>query len=110
VGQAFAQVEAHITDEDINLADVPALITVLKTAFGNPDCMVIAEQKLEAVKLTKCHFSTYYIEFQCNAADVQYYNSVKYTALMRGLNNEIKDVPVQSDNVLLQFQEFIAFL
>jgi hypothetical protein len=29
---------------------------------------------------------------------------------MRGLNNEIKDALALSDNVLQQFQEFVAFL
>jgi hypothetical protein len=43
VGQAFAQVKAYITDKDINLPDVPALITVLETAFGDPNCVVTAE-------------------------------------------------------------------
>jgi hypothetical protein len=35
VRQAFTQVMADITDKDINLADVSALITVLETAFGD---------------------------------------------------------------------------
>jgi hypothetical protein len=43
VGQAFAQVKANITDKDINLADVPALITVLETVFGDPNHVVTAE-------------------------------------------------------------------
>jgi hypothetical protein len=50
VGQTFAQVETYITDEDINLTNVPALITVLETAFGNPGHMAIAEQNLEKLK------------------------------------------------------------
>jgi hypothetical protein len=43
VGQAYVHVEAYITDEDINLTDVLALITVLETAFGDPDCVATAE-------------------------------------------------------------------
>jgi hypothetical protein len=50
VGQYFAQVEAYITDGGINLADVPALITVLETAFWDPDCLTTVERKLEALK------------------------------------------------------------
>jgi hypothetical protein len=46
------QVEAYITDEGINLADVPALITVLETAFVNPDYLATAEGKLEVLKQT----------------------------------------------------------
>jgi stage V sporulation protein SpoVS len=52
VGQAFAQVEAYITDEGINLIDVPALIIVLKIAFGDQNRVVTAEGKLEVLKQT----------------------------------------------------------
>jgi hypothetical protein len=45
-GQAFTQVKTYITDKGINLVDVPALIAVFKTGFGNPDCVAIAEWKL----------------------------------------------------------------
>jgi hypothetical protein len=43
VAQAFAQVEAYITDEGINLTDILTLITVLETAFEDPNRMAIAE-------------------------------------------------------------------
>jgi predicted transcriptional regulator len=43
LGQAFVQVEAYITNEGINLADVPALIAVLKTAFRDPDYVATVE-------------------------------------------------------------------
>jgi coenzyme F420-reducing hydrogenase beta subunit len=65
VGHAFAQVKTYITDKGINLTDVPALITVLQTAFGDSDCVVIAEQKLEVLKETNCDFFICYAEFQC---------------------------------------------
>jgi hypothetical protein len=65
------QVKAYITDNGINLTDVPALITVLEIVFGDPDRVVTAEQKWEALKQTNCDFSTYYAEFQCYATDIQ---------------------------------------
>jgi hypothetical protein len=92
-------VEAYITDKGINLTDVPAVITVLETAFGNPNHVATAEWKLEGLKQTNCDFSTYYAEFQRYMANVQCNDLTKHTALMRGLNNEIKDVLVLSDNV-----------
>jgi hypothetical protein len=70
VGQTFTQVEAYITDKDINLEDVTALITGMETAFGDPDRMSTAERKLEALKQKKCNFSTYYVKFQCYTAQV----------------------------------------
>jgi hypothetical protein len=72
VGQAFTQVETHITNEGINLTDVPALITVLEITFGDADRVARAERKLEGFKQTYCDFSTYFAGFQCYAiADVQ---------------------------------------
>jgi hypothetical protein len=43
VGQAFTQVEAHITNEGSNQANVPALMTVLETAFGDSYYVVTVE-------------------------------------------------------------------
>jgi phosphomannomutase len=110
VGQAFMQVEAYITDEGINLADVPALIMILEIAFRDPDHVATAERKLEMLKQTKRDFSTYYAEFLYYTVNVQWNNPAKPTVLMRGLNNEIKDALALSDNVPQQFHEFVAFL
>jgi hypothetical protein len=44
---------------------------VLETAFRNLDHMAIAERKLEALKWINCDLSTYYVKFQCCAADIQ---------------------------------------
>jgi hypothetical protein len=71
VGQDFARIEAYMTDKGINMVDVPALITVLETAFGDPNHVATAERKLSALKQRNCDFSTYYVKFQCCAADVQ---------------------------------------
>jgi hypothetical protein len=79
-------------------------------AFGDPDCVATAEQKQEVLKQTNGNFSTYYAEFQNYTTNVQWNNPAKHTALMRGLNNEIKDALAMSDNVPQQFQEFVAIL
>jgi hypothetical protein len=65
---------------------------------------------LKALKQTKHNFSTYYIELQHYAADIQWNNSAKYSVLMIFLNNKIKDALVLFDNVPQQFQGFVAFL
>jgi hypothetical protein len=61
--------------------------------------MARAKRKLEALKQMNCDFSTYDVEFQYYAADVQWNDPAKYTTLMRGLNNEIKDTITLSDNI-----------
>jgi hypothetical protein len=67
----WAKPLAYITDEDINMTDVPALITVLKTAFRDHNHVAIAKQKLEGLVKRNSDFSTYDAEFQCYATDVQ---------------------------------------
>jgi hypothetical protein len=42
---------------------VTALITVLETVFGDPECMATVKQKLEALKQTDHDISTYHAEF-----------------------------------------------
>jgi hypothetical protein len=45
MAQAFTKVEAYITDEDINFADMLALITILETAYRNLNCITTVERK-----------------------------------------------------------------
>jgi hypothetical protein len=46
------------------LTDVPAFLTILETAFGDPDCITVTKGKLEALKETNCTFFIYYTKFQ----------------------------------------------
>jgi hypothetical protein len=55
--------EAYIPDTGINLANILTLIIILETAFGDPDQVTTVERKLEALKPTNYHFSTYYAGF-----------------------------------------------
>jgi hypothetical protein len=89
---------------------MPVLITVLETDFEDPDHVVTAERKLQALKLTHYDVSTYNAEFQRYATNVQWNDPAKHTPLMRYLNNEIKKAPALSNNFSPQFQEFVAFL
>jgi G:T/U-mismatch repair DNA glycosylase len=54
VGQAFAQVEAYIIDEGINLTEVPAIITVLKMAIRDSDGVRTVERQQEVLKQINC--------------------------------------------------------
>jgi hypothetical protein len=111
MGQAFAQVEDYLTCEGNNLADVLTLMTILKITFRDPDHIATAERKLNLLKqINKCDFSTYYVEFNYFAANVQWIDPAKWTVLMWGLENKIKDILTLSDNLLQQFQEFVTIL
>jgi hypothetical protein len=64
VGQDFTQVKAYISDKEIYVADVSALIIMLEIAFGARDCLAIAERKVGALKKGKYNLSTCEAEFQ----------------------------------------------
>jgi hypothetical protein len=70
VGQAFTQDETYITNDGINLGNIPTHIAILEMAFGDPNCVAIAERKLEALKQINHNFFTYYAKFQCYALNV----------------------------------------
>jgi hypothetical protein len=70
VYKAFSQIEDYITVDVINLADVLTLITILETAFGDPDRVTTVKRKLEAHKQTNPDFSTSYVEFSYYATNV----------------------------------------
>jgi hypothetical protein len=82
----------------------------MEMTFRDPDHITTVEQKLEALKQTNYKFSSYYVRLLYNTADVQGNDPAKCTTLMQVLNNEIKDALALSDNILQQFQRFIAFL
>jgi hypothetical protein len=48
VGHPFAKVKADILDDNVNLDDNPALITMLGTGFAEHGYCVTVKRKLEA--------------------------------------------------------------
>jgi predicted transcriptional regulator len=64
MGQASTQVKAYIINNGINPANIPALIAILKTVFGNPDHIVQVECKLKVLKHTNHNFSTHNAQLQ----------------------------------------------
>ena len=108
--QAFTQIEPYIKEDRIKLASVTELLKVLEIAFGDPDGESTAERKLEVLRQTNREFSLYYAEFQRYAADVQWNESAKWTALTRGLSTRIKDALVLTSDIPSKFSEYATFL
>ena len=108
--QAFTQIEPYIKEHTIELASIIELLKVLEIAFGDPDHESTAERKLEVLRQANHEFSLYYAEFQRYAADVQWNESAKRTALTRGLSTEIKDALVLTSNIPSKFSEYAMFL
>jgi len=96
-GDAADQVRPHVRDGRVNLANLPALITILENAFGNPNRVAEAESKLSTIAQGTRDFSSYYAEFQHHAAEVEWDEPSKLAALKRGLAYRLKNdiIPVR---------------
>ena len=62
-GNTLAQVQPHITATGIMLKNVPALLKILKTAFGDPHPQKTASRELRKLRQTNKKFSTYVADF-----------------------------------------------
>jgi len=90
-GDAMDQVQSYVANDRVNLANLAALITILDTAFGNPNRVAEAESKLSTLQQGAREFALYYAEFQRYAADVQWDEVAKLAALRRGLSYKLKN-------------------
>jgi hypothetical protein len=78
-------------DGTIRLEYLPAWIHLLEAAFGDPDRVATAEQKLQEIKQKNREFSQYYAEFQVITADLDWNPSALQNELRIGLSEEMKD-------------------
>ena len=62
-GNALAQVQLHITEEGITLANIPALLNIVQTAFGDQDPQGTAIRELRRLRQTNKKFSNHVAEF-----------------------------------------------
>src|SRR5437763_11809578 len=83
---AAAQVLPYVRDNRVDLTDLAALIRILENAFGNPNRVRDAENKLFSISQGNKDFSAYFAEFQRYAAEVSWNDNAKMTALCRGIS------------------------
>ena len=107
-GEAMDQVQAYITDDRINLANLAALITILEIAFGNPNRVAEAEAKLRTIQQGARDFSSYYAEFQRYAAEVRWDEPSKLSALNGGLAYRLQNDLVTAPTDPTTIAEFVT--
>ena len=90
-GDVMDQVQSYVENDKVNLANLAALITILDTAFSNPNKVAKAESKLSTLQQGAREFALYYAEFQRYAADVQWDEVAKIAALRKGLSYRLKN-------------------
>jgi hypothetical protein len=91
-GAALEQMIHLIKDDHVNLENFEDFVTSLDKANGDPDHVSTAERMLAKLHQGNRDFITYYTEFQCLIADLDWNDAVKQAALHRGLSEELKDI------------------
>ena len=89
-GNAQAQVQPHITEAGITLANVPALLNILQTAFRDPDPEGTATRELRKLCQHNKEFSTYVAEFMRLSAIVPWDERAKLDHLRARLSQELQ--------------------
>lgn len=109
-GPAFTQIEPLVKVDRIDLPDVAALVRILENAFGDPDREATAEKKIKNIKQGNREFSVYYAEFQRYAADLDWNEKAKKSALTDGLCDEIQTLLLSADQPPKDLNEYAMFL
>jgi hypothetical protein len=91
-GAALEQMIHLVKDDRVNLENLEAFVTLLDEAYGDPDHVNTAERTLAKLRQGNRDFVTYYVEFQCLIADLDWNDAVKRAALHRGLSEQLKDI------------------
>lgn len=108
-GIALEQILPFVTATSVELADTNTLITILESAFGDPDRLATAEREMDHLKQNNRDFSSYYADFQRIVASLEWNDSAKRHALRRGLSNELKDALTIID-IPAGFHAFVTLL
>src|SRR6266576_632079 len=108
-GAALNQLLPYVQNDNVNLADLAALVRILEDAFGDPDRVATAERELEKLQQKNREFSAYYADFQRLIAEVQWNDHGKRYALSRGLSSELKAALVAVDEPQ-EFPEYVRML
>ena len=88
----MGQILPHVwEDRTIGLEDLPAFIQLLQAAFGDPNQVATAEQKMRDITHKDHVFSLYYAEIQVIAADLDCNSSALRNALWMWLSEEMND-------------------
>ncbi len=82
--------QPHITATGITLANVPALMDVIQTAFGYPDHQGTATRELRKLRQTNKKFSTYVADFIRLSVIVRWDERTKLVHLRAGLSHELQ--------------------
>ena len=97
-GDALDIILPYIQNDQINLDNLAALITILEGAFGNPNKIADAEYKLNTIQQGTRDFSSYYAEFQRYTSEVGWNDLALLAALKRGLSYRLRQDFVAIEN------------
>jgi len=80
----------YVLNDQVNLPNLAAFITIMETAFGNPNRVAEAEHKLNIIVQETRDFASYVAEFQRYASELNWDEPSKLSSLKRGVSYDIK--------------------
>jgi hypothetical protein len=91
-GATLEQLIYLIDNNHIDLNNFDTFITSLEEAYSDHNYANTAEYTLSKLRQGNHDFVSYYAEFQCLIADLQWNNATKRATLYCGLSKELKDI------------------
>ena len=107
-GDALVQAQAYVRNGVITFTTLEELTQMLETAFGNPNRVADAENKLASISQGEREFSRYFAEFQRYAAEVTWDESSRLAALKKGLSWRVRNDLVSIQDEPTTLSGFVA--
>jgi hypothetical protein len=90
--------------------DYPEMLTYLEDAFGDPDRIQNAQNKLYQLKQKNLDFSTYFSEFQRLALEGEMPEEALSPLLFQGISRELQDMLLHNPTPSRQYREYASHL
>ncbi|CAJ2506653.1 Uu.00g078390.m01.CDS01 [Anthostomella pinea] len=90
--------------------DYPEMLAYLENAFGDPDRIQNAQNKLYQLKQRNQDFSTFFSEFQCLALEGEMPKDALTSLLFQGISRELQDMLLHSLTPSWRYRDYANHL
>jgi hypothetical protein len=109
-GRAYNLIIPRTTYGIPQFADYPELLAYLESAFGDPDRVQNAQNRLYQLKQKNQDFSAYLTEFQRLALEGELHDEALTPLLFQGISRELQDMLLHSPAPTRNFREYANHL
>ncbi|KAI6777575.1 uncharacterized protein J7T54_004871 [Emericellopsis cladophorae] len=109
-GKAYALILPRTVFGIPQFSDYPELLTYLENAFGDPDRVQNAQNRLHQLRQRHQDFSTYFSEFQRLALEGEMADSNLTPLLFQGISRELQDMLLHNPPPSREFHQYANHL